>query len=160
MTKTQLIGQKEVSSKTGIIVVAASLAALYLDALLVNLLSSIGLPALVTDIVFWGIGGGIAALVYYNFAMRYLYTADGVKLIVERIYHRKPRPMVSIMKRDILFTGTREEAEKKHGKLKTHKAIRRTNANKPVAVVYKCAGEKQMLIIQPNEEILKAIEER
>ncbi len=160
MKKTQLIGQKEVSSKTGIVVVVASLAALYLDALLVNLLTSLGLPVLVTDIIFWGLGGGVAVFVYYNFAMRYLYTVDGVKLVVERIYHRKPRPMAEIMKREIMFIGTKEDAVKKHGKLKTRRAIRKTNANKPVAVVYKRAGEKQMLIIQPNEEILKAIEEK
>lgn len=160
MKNTQLVGQKEVSGKTGILVVVLSLAAVYLDALLVNLLISVGLPALVTDIVFWGIGGLIAVIVYYNFVIRYLYTVDGVKLTVERVYHKKPRLMTEIMKREILFVGTQEEAEKRHGKLKTHKAIRKTNINKPVAIVYKRAGEKQMLMIQPNEEILEAIKEK
>lgn len=160
MKNTQLVGQKEVSGKTGILVVVLSLAAVYLDALLVNLLISVGLPALVTDIVFWGIGGLIAVIVYYNFVIRYLYTVDGVKLTVERVYHKKPRLMTEIMKREILFVGTQEEAVKRHGKLKTHKAIRKTNINKPVAIVYKRAGEKQMLMIQPNEEILEAIKEK
>jgi len=160
MKNTQLVGQKEVSGKTGILVVVLSLAAVYLDALLVNLLISVGLPALVTDIVFWGIGGLIAVIVYDNFVIRYLYTVDGVKLTVERVYHKKPRLMTEIMKREILFVGTQEEAVKRHGKLKTHKAIRKTNINKPVAIVYKRAGEKQMLMIQPNEEILEAIKEK
>ncbi len=160
MKNTQLVGQKEVSGKTGILVVVLSFAAVYLDALLVNLLISVGLPALVTDIVFWGIGGLIAVIVYYNFVIRYLYTVDGVKLTVERVYHKKPRLMTEIMKREILFVGTQEEAVKRHGKLKTHKAIRKTNINKPVAIVYKRAGEKQMLMIQPNEEILEAIKEK
>lgn len=160
MKNTQLVGQKEVSGKTGILVVVLSLAAVYLDALLVNLLISVGLPALVTDIIFWGIGGLIAVIVYYNFVIRYLYTVDGVKLTVERVYHKKPRLMTEIMKREILFVGTQEEAVKRHGKLKTHKAIRKTNINKPVAIVYKRAGEKQMLMIQPNEEILEAIKEK
>ncbi len=160
MKNTQLVGQKEVSGKTGILVVVLSLAAVYLDALLVNLLISVGLPALVTDIVFWGIGGLIAVIVYYNFVIRYLYTVDGVKLTVERVYHKKPRLMTEIMKREILFVGTQEEAVKRYGKLKTHKAIRKTNINKPVAIVYKRAGEKQMLMIQPNEEILEAIKEK
>lgn len=160
MKNTQLVGQKEVSNKTGIIVVVSSLLALYLDVLLVNLLSSVGLPALITDIIFWGLGGLIAVIVYYNFVIRYLYTVDGVKLTVERVYHRKPKPMTEIMKREILFVGAQEEAVKRHGKIKTQKAIRKTNTNKPVAIVYKRAGEKQMLIIQPNEEILAAIKEK
>lgn len=160
MKITQLIGHKEVSNKTGIVVVLASLAALYLDALLVSVLSSIGVGVLITDIIFWGLGGGIALCVYYKFVIRYLYTVDGVKVTVERVYHKKPRPMAEIMKREILFVGCVEDAVKKHGKIKTHKAIRKTNPNKPVAVVFKRTGEKQMLIIQPNEEILKAIEEK
>lgn len=157
MKNTQLVGQKEVSSKTGIVVVVLSLAAVILDSMLVNLLISVGLPALVTDVIFWGIGGLVAVVVYYNFVIRYLYTVDGVKLTVERVYHKKPKKMIELMKREILFTGSVEEAVKKHGKLKTHKAVRKTNPNRPVAIVYKRAGEKQMLIIQPNEEILKAI---
>lgn len=160
MKNTQLVGQKEVSNKTGIIVVVASLVALYLDALLVNLLKSIGVSALITDIIFWGLGGGVCVIVYYNFVIRYLYTVDGVKLTVERIYHKKPKMMIELMKREILFTGSAEEAVKKHGKIKTHKAIRKTNPNRPVAIVYKRAGEKQMLIFQPNEEILKALQEK
>lgn len=160
MKHTQLIGHNEVGSKTGIIIVIASLAALYLDSMLAQLLSSIGLAPLFTSILFWGIGGTVAVIVYYNFVIRYLYTVDGVKLTVERVYHKKPRPMIELMKRDILFIGSAEDAVKKHGKVKTHKAVRKTNPNKPVAVVYKRAGEKQMLIFQPNEEVLKAIEEK
>lgn len=160
MKNTQLVGQKEVSGKTGVIVIAASLAALYMDSLLARILSSLGLAPLITSIIFWGIGGMIAVIVYYNFVIRYLYTVDGVKLTVERVYHKKPRLMVELMKREILFIGSAEEAVKKHGKIKTHKAVRKTNINKPVAVVYKRAGEKQMLIFQPDEEILKALSEK
>ena len=160
MKNTQLIGQKEVFNKTGIVIVAASLAALYLDSMLAQLLSSAGFSPLFTTTLFWGIGGIVAVIVYYNFVIRYLYTVDGVKLTVERVYHKKPRPMAELMKREILFIGTKEEAVKKHGKLKTFKAIRKTNENRPVAIVYKRAGEKQMLIIQPNEEILKALQNR
>jgi len=160
MKNTQLVGQKEVTNKTGIIVVIASLAALYMDSMLARLLSSMGLSPLFTSIIFWGIGGAVAVIVYYNFVIRYLYTVDGVKLTVERVYHKKPRPMVELMKREILFTGSVEDAIAKHGKLKTHKAIRKTNPNKPVAVVFKRAGEKQMLIFQPNEEILKLLNDK
>ena len=160
MKVSHVIGDKEVSNKTGIVVILASLAALYLDSMLARLLSSIGLTPLFTSIVFWGLGGTIAAIVYYNFAIRYLYTVDGVKVTIERIYHKKPRPMIEFMKREILFVGAYEEAVKKHGKMKTYKAVRRTNPTKPVAVVFKRAGSKQMLIFQPSEEILKAISEK
>lgn len=160
MKNVQLVGQREVSSKTGVVVIIASLAALYLDSLLARVLSSLGLTPLITSIIFWGVGGLIAVIVYYNFVIRYLYTIDGIKLTVERVYHKKPRPMVEFMKREILFSGSVEDAIKKHGKLKTYKAIRKTNPNKPIAVVFKRAGEKRMLIFQPNEEILKALDEK
>lgn len=160
MKVTQLVGQNEVSNKTGIIVVICSLAALYMDSLLTKLLSSLGLAPLFTSIVFWGIGGAIAVIVYYNFVIRYQYTADGVKVTIDRVYNKKPRPMLEFMKREILFVGEKEEAEKKYGKTKTHKAVRKTNPNRPVALVYKRAGETQTLIFQPNEEFLKAIKEK
>ncbi|MBE5792026.1 MAG: hypothetical protein E7322_07745 [Clostridiales bacterium] len=160
MKVDQLVGQNEVSGKTGIVVVLASLAALYMDSMLTRLLSSIGLSPLFTSIVFWGLGGAVATIVYYNFAIRYLYAVDGVKVTVERVYHKKPRPMIEFMKRDILFVGAAEEARNKHGKMKTYKAVRKTNPNKPIAIVFKRAGEKQMLVFQPNEEVLEAISEK
>ena len=160
MKVCHIIGDKEVSNKTGIIVILASLAALYLDSMLTRLLSSAGLSPLFTSIVFWGLGGTIAAIVYYNFAIRYLYTVDGVKVTIERIYHKKPRPMIEFMKREILFVGAYEDAVKKHGKMKIHRAIRKTNPIKPVAIVFERAGSTQMLIFQPSEEILKAISEK
>lgn len=160
MKANQLVGQNEVSNKAGIVIVLASLAALYLISSLASILSSIGLTPLFTSIIFWGMGGTVCVIVYYLFIIRYLYSVDGVKVTIERVYHKKPRPMIEFMKRDILFIGCAEDAIKKHGKIKTHKAIRRTNPNKPVAVVFKRAGEKQMLIFQPNEEILKAMSEK
>ena len=160
MKVDQLVGQNEVSSKTGIVVVLASLAALYMDSMLTRLLSSIGLSPLFTSIVFWGLGGAVATIVYYNFAIRYLYAVDGVKVTVERVYHKKPRPMIEFMKREILFVGAYEDAVKKHGKMKIHRAIRKTNPIKPVAIVVERAGSTQMLIFQPSEEILKAISEK
>ena len=89
-----------------------------------------------------------------------IYTIDGVKVTIDRIYHKKPRSMIEFMKREILFVGAYEDAVKKHGKLKTHRAVRKTNPAKPVAIVFKRAGDKQMLIFQPSEEILKAILEK
>lgn len=159
MKVTHLVGQNEVSGKTGLIVVAASLVALYLDSMLATLLSKLGLAPLFTSLIFWGLGGLVAVLVFNRFVIRYLYTVDGVKVTIERIYQKKPRPMVEFMKRDILFVGSYEEAVKKHGKTRIHRAVRKTNSNAPVCVVFKRGGEKQMLIFQPNEEILKNLKE-
>lgn len=160
MKTTQIVGQNEVSAKNGIIIVLASLLCLYLDSMLVSLLSRMGLPPLFTSIVFWGLGGTIAAIVYYRFVIRYLYTVDGVKMTVERVYHKKPRPLEEMMLRDILFVGAPETATKKYGNIKALRAVRTTNPNPPVAVVYKRAGEKRLLLFQPNKEILAALDKK
>lgn len=155
--KQQLVGYKEVSGKTGVVVVVSSVASLYLISALSELLIKIGVSSLIASIIFYCLAGAVAALVYYRFAIRYIYSADGVKLVIERVYHKKPRLMEQIMLRDILFIGTLEKAEKKYGKIKTHRAVRKTNPNPETAIVFKRAGEKQMLIFQPDEDILKAI---
>ena len=160
MKVSHIVGQNEVSNKTGFVVIAASVAALYLDSMLVRLLSSIGLSPLFSSLIFWGLGGAVAVLVYDHFVIRYLYTVDGVKVTIDRVYHKKPRPMVEFMKREIVFVGAYEDAVKKHGKMKIFRAVRKTNPNRPVSVVFKRGGVKQMLIFQPNEEILKAISEK
>lgn len=158
MKKQQLVGQNEVSAKTGLIVVLCTLASLYLISALTSLFMKIGMGATVSSIFFWGLGGAVAVIVYYRFVIRYLYTVDGVKLTIERVYHKKPRLMEHIMLRDIVFVGSIERAQKKYGKMKTRRVTRDTNKNEKIALVFKRGGEKEMLIFQPNEEIRKAIE--
>ena len=90
MKANQLVGQNEVSNKAGIVIVLASLAALYLISSLASILSSIGLTPLFTSIIFWGLGGTVCVIVYYLFIIRYLYSVDGVIKGFEGNFYGQP----------------------------------------------------------------------
>lgn len=157
MTIRQLVGEKEVSVKTGLTVVLFSFAAIFLLSRLFTLLTSLGVAPLITSTLFWLSGGAIAAFVFFRYSVRFLYTLDGVKLAVERVYSRKPRFMEQLLLREIIFIGSAQEALKKHGNVKIRKAVRKTNAIVPTCILYKRSGEIRGILIQANEELLSAL---
>ena len=153
----QIVGDKEVSTKTGLIVVFLSFLSIALLSALFSMLSSLGVSPLVTSTGFWLSGGTIAAFVFHRFVIRYLYTLDGVKLIVDRVFSRKPRLMEQVLLREIVFVGSKADALKKYPSVKVKNAIRKTNPIEPTCIVYKRAGETKAILIQANEEIASAL---
>ena len=156
---TQLIGNKEVSAKTGLTVVIASFVSLLLLSKFFSLLSSMGVSPLVTSTGFWLSGGSIAVFVFNRFVIRYLYSADGVKFQVDRVFSKRPRFMEQVLLREFVFVGSLDAAKKKYPGLKVKKAVRKTNPIVPVCAVYKRSGETKGLLLQPNEELLKILQE-
>jgi len=157
MAVNQIIGEKEVSTKTGLIVVALGFVSLVLLSALFSALSSLGVSPLITSTGFWLSGGAIAVFVFYRFVIRYMYTLDGVKLVVYTIFSKKPRCTEQILLREIIFFGSEQDALKKHPDLKPKKAIRKTNPITPTCIVFKRAGEVRAVLIQANEELLTTL---
>lgn len=159
MTVRQLVGDKEISAKSGITVVVFSFLSIFLLSWLFSLLSSMGVAPLITSTLFWLSGGTIAVIVFHRYVIRYLYTLDGVKLVVERVFSKKPRFMEQILIREIVYIGKKEDASKKYAEVKFRKAFRKTNPIVPTAVIYKRSGETRGILIQANEEMLNALSE-
>lgn len=160
MAKTQIIGKNKVSTLTGLAVVGASLAILLGASMLFNYLSSIGAPYLATSIGFWLTGGALAAFVYHRYVLVYLYTLDSVKLVVERVFSKKPRFMLQILLREIVYFAPLADAESKYPKLSKQRAVRRQESLPEYGIVYKRSGETRMLVFQPDEDMIALLKEQ
>lgn len=155
----QQIGKEGLSSVLGLAVIVVSLIILLAASFFFRYLSSLGVAPLITSTGFWLVGGIVAAYVFHRYVISYVYTLDGVKLIVERVFSRKPRFMQQILLREIVFIGPLETAKEKYRIEAKQKAVRKQEKIEENAIVYKRDGEMRALIIQPNAELLEALKE-
>lgn len=149
----QTVGPERVSALDGIKLIALIVACLLLGSFAGNALLYIGLPNIVGTIAFFGLGVALAAWVFFKYAVSYLYTLDGVKLTVERVYGRYPRFFAQVLKREIVFLGAEADAREKYPGARATRAYKRDSVIEAQALVYRREGEYHMLLLKPNQEI-------
>ncbi len=157
MARSQIVGKQSISPLKGILIVLVCLVLMFTASILFNALYALGVSTLVSSIGFWLTGGGIAAFVFHRYVITYVYTLDGVKLVIERIFSRKPRFMQQILLREIVYIGEWAQVKEKYKDASKQRAIRKQCAYPETAVVYRRAGETHVMILQPEPEFLEAL---
>lgn len=156
----QTNGNKKLGNFAGLLVVIGLVVLL----ILLNFASSLWLAPLVgynyAALVFWIIGGIIAFIVLRVFISRIQYELSDDMLIISRIYGKKARPIETIFLRQLVFVGSKEEAEKRNPKLAKVKALHSRCKLPVTAVVYKTSTHPRMALLQLNDEMKAALMEQ
>lgn len=108
----------------------------------------------------WVIGGGVALLMMHDRVLSYQYTLSGSTLSLERHYGRYKRHARDIMFRRIEEIGDAEAMKVKYPGSHIEKYIRRQCDIPPVALVHIYDHKRYISIIQPDEVILAALNNR
>lgn len=94
--------------------------------------------------------------------MEFRYTVDNGRFFVERVYGDHARIVHDIPMKDILAVGDQDEIFKKYGNGQSYdKATLRDNKLPQKAVAYRKDGAEtvRLIVIQPEEPLLNALEE-
>lgn len=112
------------------------------------------------SMVVWVLIIAEAAAVMRLGVMEYRYTVDDGRFFIERVYGDHARIVQDISLSDILAVGDQAEVFKAYGNGQSYdKAVLRENTLATKAVAYKKDGDERarLLLIQPEEPILKAL---
>lgn len=157
----QNVKNKPLSNLAGIALIVGLLAFLYcLVTILTALQHRFGLSYDAAVITMWVIGGCIALAMMHDRALYYRYTIAGTTLKLDRFYGRYMRHARDIMFRRIEDVGDPEAMKTKYPGARTEKYIRRQCDIKPVALVHIYDGKRYISILQADETILAAINNR
>lgn len=157
----QHVKNKNLSSLAGIGVIVGLLAFLYcLVTILGALQRRFGLSYDAAVVTVWVAGAGIALAMMHDRVLFYRYTLSGSTLKLDRFYGRYMRHARDIMFRRIEDVGTPEEMKAKYPRARVEKYLRRQCDIAPVALVHVYDGRRYIAVIQPDETILSAIENR
>ena len=89
--------------------------------------------------------------------MAFTYTSNGSSLRVCRAYGRRERLMTEIWLNGLQACGSLADMQKRFHGAKVQRAVKRGCSIEPVAVAYNAAGRTELLVIQPNDALRKAI---
>lgn len=158
---TQQVKNKPVSTLAGIGLIVGLLAFLYCLTVILNAFQSrFGLSYDAAVIILWLIGGGIALLLMNDRALSYVYTLEGSTLSLDRFYGRYKRHARDIMFRKIEETGDFDTMKAKYPGSHIEKYVRRQCDIAPLAIVHIYDSKRYISVIQPDETIRTALENR
>lgn len=156
----QTNGHKKMGNIAGLLLVIGLVVLL----ILMNFASTLWLAPVIgynpAALVFWIIGGVIAFIVLRYFIARIVYEVREDVLIISRFYGKKERLIENIYLRQLLFVGSREEAEKRYPKAIRVKATHPACRLPVTAVVYNTSDKRRMALLQLNDEMKAALMER
>lgn len=157
----QHVKNKNLSSLAGIGLIVGLLAFLYCLAIIMNALQHrFGLSYDTAVVTVWVVGAAIALLMMNDRVLSYRYTLSGTTLKLDRLYGRYMRHARDIMFRKIVETGDPEAMKAKYPGSKIEKYVRRQCELPQVALVHIFDNRRYISIIQPDETIRAAIENR
>lgn len=152
----QQLKNPPLSALSGIGAVAMLIAALLLDSMAMSLLARhIGGGA--AKILFWLIGAGIALIALRRYILQYEYELTGGMLHLSFRYGRYMREVDSFSLRTIVAVGAPEEILARYKGARTHCAVLKRAELPQTAVAYKYEGKIEVCILQPDEEIRRAL---
>lgn len=111
-------------------------------------------------LAFWGVGGAIAWQVLRVYVARVSYELGEDVLRLCRLYGKKERFIEDIYLSQLLFVGSREEAQKRYGKLPLTKALHPSSDLPVAALVYKNSAGTRMALIQADDALKAALVDR
>ena len=154
---TQLIGAKRLKPLRGILTILLILLFVFgLNALLQMCVNAGLISFTVGSVLFWILSFGLGVFIFVRFSLVTMYQADGVKLIISRIYIKNPRFCEQLLLREIVFIGSREAAEKKY-KISFKKHYEGFGKESVTALVVKRGGLYTEFILRPDENMLAAL---
>lgn len=152
--KEQIVKAKPISSLMGILVVLLIVGGLYAASILSNALADMVGSNLVSGLVF------VLALLVAIYLMReqileYHYVVDRDNFYLERAYGQRSKIIESFPLLSITEIGEEKAMREKHAEIKNvHKMTLRACPIEHKAIVYNKDGRKQMVVLQPDEELL------
>ena len=157
----QLVENKNLSNLAGIGLIVGLLAFLYCLATILNALQRrFGLSYDIATVLLWGIGAAVALTMMHDRVLSYRYTLSGTTLRLDRFYGRYMRHARDIMFRRIEAVGDVEAMKAKYPGSRIEKYVRRQCDLPQVAVVHVFDSRRIISVIQPDEVILTALQNR
>lgn len=149
----QIVAHKKIGSMQGILLVLALIAALVLlNYLVLGLLATyIGNGA--SSLAFWVLGGLLAWGVLHIYVVKYSYELGEDVLRINRAYGKRERHIDDIYLNNLIFLGSPEEAKKRWPNARRVKAVHTKGENATMALVYKSADGRRVVLFQPNDEL-------
>lgn len=157
----QLVENKNLSNLAGIGLIVGLLAFLYCLATILNALQRrFGLSYDIATVLMWGIGAAVALTMMHDRVLSYRYTLSGSTLRLDRFYGRYMRHARDIMFRKIENVGDVDAMKAKYPGSHIEKYVRRQCDLPQVAVVHVFDNRRIISIIQPDDVILTALQNR
>ena len=157
----QLVENKNLSNLAGIGLIVGLLAFLYCLATILNALQRrFGLSYDIATVLLWGIGAAVALTMMHDRVLSYRYTLSGTTLRLDRFYGRYMRHARDIMFRRIEAVGDVEAMKAKYPGSRIEKYVRRQCDLPQVAIVHVFDSRRIISVIQPDEVILTALQNR
>lgn len=157
----QNVKNGKLSNLAGIGLIVGLLVFLYCLVTILNAMQHrFGLSYDAAVITMWVVGGGIALAMMYDRVLFYRYTLSGSTLKLDRFYGRYMRHARDIMFRKIVDMGEPEAMKAKYPGSRIEKYVRRQCEIPQVALVHVYDGKRYIALIQPDETIRTAIENR
>lgn len=157
----QQVKNKPLSSLVGIGLIVGLLAFLYCLTIILNAFQSrFGLSYDVSVVIVWLVGAAIALVMMNDRSLSYVYTLDGSTLQLDHYYSRYKRHARDIMFRKIEETGDFEAMKAKYPGSRIEKYVRRQCDIAPLAIVHIANNRRYISVIQPDDVIRAALENR
>lgn len=157
----QQVKNKPLSNLAGIIFIVALLVFLYCLGVIMHACQlRFGLSYDNAVVLIWVIGGALALLVMNDRVLSYRYTLEGSTLKLDRLYSRYTRHARDIMFRKIEDTGDPEAMKAKYPGSHIEKYVRRQCELPQLAIVHVYDRKRYISIIQPDDVIRTALENR
>ena len=157
----QLVENKNLSNLAGIGLIVGLLAFLYCLATILNALQRrFGLSYDIATVLLWGIGAAVALTMMHDRVLSYRYTLSGTTLRLDRFYGRYMRHARDIMFRRIEAVGDVEAMKAKYPGSRIEKYVRRQCDLPQVAIVHVFDSRRIISVIQPDEVIMTALQNR
>lgn len=157
----QLVKNKNLSNLKGIGLIVGLITFLYCFSVILNALQrTVGLSYDIAVVLLWGVGAAIALAMMHDRVLSYRYTLSGSTLRLDRLYGRYMRHARDIMFRKIENIGDPEAMKAKYPGSRIEKYVRRQCDIAPVAIVHIFDSRRIISIIQPDDVIRTALENR
>lgn len=151
----QRIQNRSLSGWRGVALVLAAALAMILGSGLFHALGCfIGSAA---TLLFIAYGCAIAWFMLYWFVMGFIYHCDGSCLRIYRAYGKRQRPMLEVWLHSIQALGSLQELQGRFPGARVQRALRPECPIEPMAVAYRYSGKVSILLIQPDDEMKRAL---
>lgn len=157
----QSVKNKPLSNLAGLAIIVGIVALLYCVTIILRAFQNrFGLSYSSASVLLWVIGGAMAFVMVYDRVLSYRYTLNGTTLSLDRLYGQYIRHARDIMFRMIEDFGEPEEMKQKYPGAHHERFVRRQCNLPEMAIVHISDRKRYISVIQPDEAIRSAIENR
>ena len=150
---SQTTGKGILKPKQGILLVIVLALAVFAVNALLEWLVALGLNSTVGTVLLWAFTIGLFLFALHRYSLVDIYTVDGVKLTIYRVYIKNPRFAEEIILHEAVFFGDPEQAARKYRISGTKRYGSSRDKYKYQSLVYKRDKKYKQLLFTPNEEV-------